>query len=437
VSGTGNATVSVVAEANTGGVERTAVVTLTGGGGTQTVTVSQASGVAGSLSVAPDSLGFEATGGTQSLTVTAEGSWAAIGSATWLTVSPASGTGNATVSVAAAANTGAVARTATVTLTCGGVLQTVDITQGAATPPAGAALSASPDSLGFEVAGGTLNVAVLSDRSWTAVASAAWLTLSPASGTGNGTIAVAAAANADSVRTAVITLMGSDTVCTVVVTQEAGQKIVVDTPPPTEAGGEGSVGVSLNVPVDRPFAVQFALTLPAGFQPDQSATALVPALAGNYLLTVSAIATNSWQFIIQPGVSARAGVATSYRELVKIVYSVASSTPAGEYELKLSNVNLFLSDGTSVHQDEISVPVTISSALGAETAEASGVWYVGGVLYVHTSTAEPVTVYSIAGQPLYRGRKAAGQASFRLNNLPRGVLIVRGGSGWAKKLIIH
>jgi hypothetical protein len=232
-------------------------------------------------------------------------------------------------------------------------------------------------------------------------------------------------------------LMGGDTVCAVAVTQGGDQKVVVNPPPSVAAGGVASIGVALNVPVDRTFAAQFTLALPAGFQLNQGATAPAPSLAGSYQLTAYAAGTNSWQFFIQPGVSTRAGSATSYRELATIVCNVSASTPAGEHVLTLSNVNLMLDDGTSVHQDEIRVPVRVGSATDTEAVEPSGVWYAGGVLYVHTPLAEQVTAYSITGQPLYRARKAAGEASFRLNGLPRGVLIVRGGSGWAKKIIVR
>jgi hypothetical protein len=60
--------------------------------------------------------------------------------------------------------------------------------------------------------------------------------------------------------------------------------------------------------------------------------------------------------------------------------------------------------------------------------------YANGVLSVNTPQAEQVDVYSLDGQLLCRALKVAGQATFDLRHLPRGILIVRGSSGWVKKI---
>jgi hypothetical protein len=58
-----------------------------------------------------------------------------------------------------------------------------------------------------------------------------------------------------------------------------------------------------------------------------------------------------------------------------------------------------------------------------------------GVLSVGTPLAERIEVYSVSGQLLYKAQKAAGEATFDLNHLPKGVYIVRGGSGWTGKIV--
>jgi hypothetical protein len=58
----------------------------------------------------------------------------------------------------------------------------------------------------------------------------------------------------------------------------------------------------------------------------------------------------------------------------------------------------------------------------------------GNQLSVSSPVAEPVEVYSIGGQLLYRAQKSAGVATFDLNGLPDGVLIVKG-NGWTKKIV--
>jgi hypothetical protein len=59
----------------------------------------------------------------------------------------------------------------------------------------------------------------------------------------------------------------------------------------------------------------------------------------------------------------------------------------------------------------------------------------GHLLSVDSPAAEQIAVYSAGGQLLYRVRKPAGQAAFEWNRLLRGVLIVRGSSGWVKKVV--
>jgi hypothetical protein len=58
----------------------------------------------------------------------------------------------------------------------------------------------------------------------------------------------------------------------------------------------------------------------------------------------------------------------------------------------------------------------------------------GGILTVNSSAAERIDVYSINGALLYQAQKASGEATFNLNRLNRGVLIVKGSSGWTRKV---
>jgi hypothetical protein len=58
-----------------------------------------------------------------------------------------------------------------------------------------------------------------------------------------------------------------------------------------------------------------------------------------------------------------------------------------------------------------------------------------GRLHVNTPVAETVSVYSVSGSKLFQVDKGAGAATFDAGSLPRGILIVRGGSGWAGKVI--
>ncbi|RRD60075.1 leucine-rich repeat domain-containing protein, partial [Tannerella forsythia] len=94
-------------------------------------------------------------------------------------------------------------------------------------------LSVSPATLDFVAAGEGKVLTVTSNTSWTAVSSAAWLTLSAGSGTNAGSITATAAANeATSVRTATITFT-ADTVTRIVTVTQAAASAPPPPPAPT------------------------------------------------------------------------------------------------------------------------------------------------------------------------------------------------------------
>jgi hypothetical protein len=99
--------------------------------------VGMGTSVLGDLRLSPTSLNFTATGETKSFTITSTKSWTVSSPESWATVSTNNGSGNATINVTAAANTGAQ-RTATITVIAGDETKTVAVTQAAASPSANA-----------------------------------------------------------------------------------------------------------------------------------------------------------------------------------------------------------------------------------------------------------------------------------------------------------
>lgn len=96
-SGTGNAALRIVAQANTG-TKRTATLVFTGGGISKTCTVTQAA-QSDNLTVEPTSVNFSASGETQTINISCETSWTLVnGISDWCTLSKSSG-GSGTTSV--------------------------------------------------------------------------------------------------------------------------------------------------------------------------------------------------------------------------------------------------------------------------------------------------------------------------------------------------
>ena len=174
-----------------------------------TVVFKNAAPTAPALSVTPASLSFRATMGgaspaAKTLAVANTGggtlSWTASDSASWLSVSPASGTNGVTITVTPSiAGLPAGTYTADVTVTAsgaGGSPATIPVTL-TVDPIVPPALSVSPASLAFNATQGgaapaakTLTVANTGGGtlSWTASDDASWLTVTPSSGTDAATL---------------------------------------------------------------------------------------------------------------------------------------------------------------------------------------------------------------------------------------------------------
>jgi hypothetical protein len=435
-SGSNNGTISVAVEANTETNSRTGTVTVTGGGITRTVSITQAAYVppTNTLTVSPATLDFTASGETKSVTVTSNVNWAASKDAAWITVSPASGSNNGTVSVTAEANTEISSRTGTVTISGGGLTHTIAVTQAADVTTPSPVLTVSTANVELAAEGGSQNITIQSNISWTAVCSDAWVSVSPASGTNNGTISITAVANStENARTATVTVSGGGLTHTVTVKQAAVQQQIVADPEPPE-GDQGTIDISLRLPTNEQFTITFTFRLPAGFRLNEEATSLIAELLANYELDITQESANVWRFVIRPKIAPRAASDMTYQQLLHIVYTMDETVGEGNYEIKLSDIDLTLNSGEVIHQDEITVPVTVSGPVGNAVIGVTDVRYYSSRLYVNTPVAERISVYSPAGVLMYQAQKQPGIATFNLNSLPKGVLIIRGSSGWARKV---
>ncbi len=128
-SGTGNGTITATYQENTGTNARTATITVKGSGvSNQVVTVTQ-SGAPPSLIVTPLNQNVTSSSGTTSFNVASNIAWTSSSDQAWCSVT-SSGTGNGTITATYQANTGAISRVATITITGSGVSnQVVTLTQ--------------------------------------------------------------------------------------------------------------------------------------------------------------------------------------------------------------------------------------------------------------------------------------------------------------------
>jgi formate dehydrogenase assembly factor FdhD len=223
-SGSNNGTITVNFQANTSTQSRSATLTITGCSISRTVTITQA-GAAVTLEVSPTSISQTAAAGSASISVTSNcSSWTVSGAPAWATVSPTSGSNNGTITVNFQANTSTQSRSATLTITGCSISRTVTITQtGTAT-----SLEVSPATISQAAAAGSAPIAVTSNCSaWTVSGAPAWATVSPTSGSNNGTITVSFQANTSTQsRSATLTITGCSISRTVTITQEAAASTI-------------------------------------------------------------------------------------------------------------------------------------------------------------------------------------------------------------------
>ena len=247
-SGSNNGTLNVAYTANTTSTSRSAIITVAGGGLTQSYTLTQ-SGNTPTLTLSAATGSAAAAAGSATVGVTANISWTAVSNATsWCTVTPASGANNGTLNVAFTANTTTTSRSATITVSGSGLTRTYVLTQTGNTPTL--TLSAATGSVASTA--GTTSVGVTANISWTAVSNAtSWCTVTPANGANNGTINVVYTANTTTTsRSATITVSGSGLTRTYVLTQTGNTPTLTlsaATGSVASAAGTTSVGVTANI----------------------------------------------------------------------------------------------------------------------------------------------------------------------------------------------
>jgi len=247
-SGSDNGSFTVTANAaNTGVDSRDATLTVSGGGITRNIGITQ-SGSGPVLEVSPDAATLDAAAGSeQTITISSNQSWTVSESADWLIADPASGTGNGTLTLtAASANEQITSRSTTVSVSGGGFTRNIDVTQSGADPM----LEVSGTSVALaSAAGSNSSLSITSNIDWTVSESADWLSVAPASGTGDGSLTITAdqVNTSTSSRNTTVTLTGSGITRNINVSQSGADPVLeLSSTSETLASASGS-NASLNI----------------------------------------------------------------------------------------------------------------------------------------------------------------------------------------------
>ncbi len=143
-----------------------------------------------SILLSPDALSLSGSGSLNSVGVTSTINWVVEipPASSWVSVSPASGFGDQTLTVTVSQNTTSSTRTGNFLVKGDGLQSTVNITQNTDSP----ILTVTPTSLTFGSGTSGLPVTIQSNVSWstqiTYWSGSGWLMLQPASGTGDFTM---------------------------------------------------------------------------------------------------------------------------------------------------------------------------------------------------------------------------------------------------------
>ncbi|HZF39889.1 MAG TPA: BACON domain-containing carbohydrate-binding protein, partial [Blastocatellia bacterium] len=233
-SGMGNGTISYSVAANNG-AQRVGTITVNG----QSFTITQAPDQANcsySLNIPGVSISEQASSGSFTLTTGGGCAWTASSNATsWLTASPTSGAGPATITYSIAANAGQQRIGA---ITVGG--QTFTVTQ--APNQASCTFALNPSSWLYPIEGGSGSFSVTTGAGcrWDAATTDGWITITGgATGTGNGGVGFTVQANNGGSRTGGISVRGQ-----VFTITQCGYTVSPTTASFRGAGGTGSITVS-------------------------------------------------------------------------------------------------------------------------------------------------------------------------------------------------
>ena len=117
------------------------------------------------VKVSQSYVALSTTGGSASIDIQAKGSWTVSGAPDWLNVSPASGSGDGTITFSADAAEG---RSASVNIDCNGETQIVNVIQGLVTisPATCAEVLAGPDSKTYQVTGTVTSIVNTTYGNW-------------------------------------------------------------------------------------------------------------------------------------------------------------------------------------------------------------------------------------------------------------------------------
>jgi hypothetical protein len=226
--------------------------------------------------------------------------------------------------------------------------------------------------------------------------------------------------------------------------------------------GQGTLELSLKIPSDATLTGSFTVQFPAGIRLDQVNTKLINELSAAFEPVFTERENNTWLIEIRHKELRSDTQAETYKKIMDIAYLVDADLATGEYAILLQTIDFILDNGTRITEDSLPVHINVQHdtsggepdpedlepdpepedkpevPTGAEDMDISPVQahIQNNRLHVNSPEAEQITVYSFGGAQLFTAPKPSGEASFTVRDIQEKALIVRGSSGWVKKVVV-
>ncbi|MDH6533447.1 RagB/SusD family nutrient uptake outer membrane protein [Parabacteroides sp. 52] len=220
--------------------------------------------------------------------------------------------------------------------------------------------------------------------------------------------------------------------------KEYDQDILVEQPE-TEGEEVNSIALSWDVPMGINMVGTFTVEFPEGIVLDEPNTHLDKSLQESFDWVCTALPHNAWQIEIKEKNPLRSALrSSSSRKIMDIAYTTDHTITGKTYTIHLTKIDFTLSNGGKITKDKLSVDIKgNNNPTGIETVETSvtSVSIIDAKLTVNSPAAETIEIYSFNGKRLFAASKSEGEATFTIQQIKEHTLIIKGSSGWVRKVM--
>lgn len=221
----------------------------------------------------------------------------------------------------------------------------------------------------------------------------------------------------------------------VVIVEDSSNSLEINSEDKNE---QGTITISLSIPDSVTITGSFVLQLPKGLSLNLLLTKLAADLIDNFDLSITKGDNNTWSFnIIAKGLRNETLLSQELRDILFIAYDKEENMSEGKYDVALKKINLQLSNGEEIVEEEITYELTISGNITGisnipQTKEI--IYKNGNQLIINSPASERILIYTITGQLIHNIDKQPGEINVNIKNIPQNILIVKGSSGWTRKI---